>query len=226
MCLRIVTDNVKFKTAEEDMTFYKVVKHAEQEVDKEVDISHRFDDSAQVITFPHYVSPYQKAPIVQGELYAKVYMDSINRVYDYGDEISDGVFHLCKTLDDAIKTCAVIECDAISSGGPMIPLSILKATIPKGADYIEGVFPILVWGVYPCELHGGIIGHNSFYFEVNYTPSVIATDMVRYGEEVPIDLNRLRDEMTEFLKEKGIAYDKSLKEIMEEKEKLKKKAKK
>lgn len=24
MCLRIVTDNVKFKTAEEDMTFYKV----------------------------------------------------------------------------------------------------------------------------------------------------------------------------------------------------------
>ena len=228
MCLRIVTDNVKFKTAEEDMTFYKVVKHVEQEVD----ISHRFDDSAQVIiTSPPYISPYWHTPIRPGNLYQNENAVVLNKVYDYGDEIGEGVFHLCKTIDDAIKTCAIIvsewhEFNLFDSHALRIlpPIAILKATIPKGSRYIEGTFPIS-YGIALNNRSGEIMENPLSFYEVNYTPSVVATDKVMYGEEIPMDLERLNIEIDMFIKSKETAEAEKKRE-MEEKEKPQKKAKK
>lgn len=228
MCLRIVTDNVKFKTAEEDMTFYKVVKHVEQEVG----ISHRFDDSAQVIiTSPPYISPYWYMPIRPGNLYQNENAVVLNKVYDYGDEIGVGVFHLCKTMDDAIKTCAIIvsewhEFNLFDSHALRIlpPIAILKATIPKGSKYIEGTFPIS-YGIALNNRSGEIMENTLSFYEVDYTPYVVATDKVMYGEEMPMDLERLNIEIDMFIKSKETAEAEKKRE-MEEKEKPQKKAKK
>ncbi len=227
MCLRIITDNVKFKTAEEDMTFYKVVKYNEEADDINCffdTLSNgrtRWSQSQVIITSPHYVSPYWHTPIRPGNLYQNENAVVLNKVYDYGDEIGEGVFHLCKTMDDAIKTCAVIvsewhEFNLFDSHALRIlpPIAILKATIPRGSKYIEGTFPIS-YGIALNNRSGEIMENTLSFYEVDYTPSVVATDKVMYGEEMPMDLERLNIEIDMFIKSKETAEAEKKREMEE-----------
>ena len=119
MCL--VCDNLKFKTAEEDIECYKVVI--------------KIDENS-------YITPYQRFLCSLNEHYINKheidnYQENKNTYYVYG-----GVYHSFQKLSDAYFEMLWFQ--TINNCPPQYDMGkksvVVKCIIPKGTEYIEGNF--------------------------------------------------------------------------------------
>lgn len=125
MCL--VCDNLKFKTAEEDIECYKVVIKTDEN---------------------SYITPYQRFLCTLNEHYINKhevddYKESKNAYYVYG-----GVFHSFQKLSDAyLEMLWFKNKDAVQYSMGKYAV-VIKCIIPKGTEYIEGNFGNITYN--PC----------------------------------------------------------------------------
>lgn len=148
---------LKYKKAEKDLTFYKVVRLA-----KEKEGVHS-----------QFVSPFLFSEINTFQMYE---MDE-KTVYDIGHtlEISAGMIHLISTLEDAYKLKDKME---LKNKYYNYEYRVLNAIIPKGTKYIEGVFD---WYIMDCKINA-VATKKVFYTEVTPFQNWMESMMVNYGK--------------------------------------------
>lgn len=150
-------NKLRYKVAEEDITCYKVVRLPKE---KEGVRS-------------QFVSPFLSSEINTYQMYE---MDDYT-VYEIGHvlNISAGMIHLISTLEDAYKLKEKME---LQNKFYNYEYRVLKAIIPKGTKYIEGVFD---WYIMDCELNA-VATKKVWYTEqmpfYNYMESI----MMNYGK--------------------------------------------
>jgi hypothetical protein len=143
---------IDVSVAEEDLTFYKVVKIKEGKLvtpfqSKEVELNNRYDiewpahfflsDIYNVKTRKNPLAPWNEPRAVDDyftELGLSV-VPTVNR----------GAFHLFKTrdaaesfIDDSAKRFLRY------SESPELKMMVIKAIVPKGTEYIDGHFPVVI----------------------------------------------------------------------------------
>lgn len=148
---------LKYKVAEEDLTFYKVVR-----LPKEKEGVHS-----------QFVSPFLSSEINTYQMYE---MDDYT-VYEIGHvlNISAGMIHLISTLEDAYKLKDKMETrDKFYN----YEYHVLKAIIPKGTKYIEGVFD---WYIMDCHVNA-IATKKIWYIDTLPFQNWVEQQMVNYGK--------------------------------------------
>ena len=116
MCLT-VPHTQKFKTAEEDLVFYKLLRPVVW-------------DGKTVWESPIQATPVKigEEMVCEGEVEKVVNRSAmeVDGTVSYSVEIGRGVFHLYRHLTDAVFVKHMTSCE------------IFKAIVPKGTEYIEG----------------------------------------------------------------------------------------
>ena len=115
MCL--TTLGKKELIAEEDLVFYKLL-----------------DVSEDIFGYKYYYSYYRMSPVVLGEVYRDKYKHfGFRKRIDLGKnlyEVNAGGYHLFKKFEDADRVNKRHGSNGI----------IVKAIVPKGTRYVEGIF--------------------------------------------------------------------------------------
>lgn len=149
---------LKYKIAEKDLTFYKVVR-----LPKEKEGVHS-----------QFVSPFLSSEINTYQMYE---MDdyTVYEICCHVLDISAGMIHLVSTLEDAYKLKDKMK---LKDKYYNYEYCILNAIIPKGTKYIEGVFD---WYLMDCQVNA-VATKKVFYTEVTPFQNWMESMMVNYGK--------------------------------------------
>ena len=143
-CMCLYTAN-KPVVAKKELTFYKVlcnwVEHAHPEITDKYDTWPKDPSQYKKVL----MSPYQNMDVEIGTEYKIREYDHIPVIrtkideYCYASMVTHGAFHLFSTLEDAERFVEDTGAGFVSWYNKL--LVIVKAIVPKGAEYVERVMP-------------------------------------------------------------------------------------
>ena len=143
---------IDVSVAEEDLVFYKVVKVKDGKLvtpfqSNEVELNHRYDigwpthsftsDTYTVKTRKNPLAPWNE-PRAIDDYFSLLGLSVVPTV-------NIGAFHLFKTRD-AVESFIDYSAKHFARYGesPELKMVAIKAIVPKGTEYIDGYFPVIV----------------------------------------------------------------------------------
>lgn len=143
---------VDVSVAEQDLTFYKVVKVKEGKFvtpfqHKEVELNNRYDiewpthsftsDTYTVKTSKNPLAPWNEPGAID-EYFTELGI-SVAPI------VNRGAFHLFKTRDAAESFISDSAKHFFRYNvSPELKMKVIKAVVPKGVEYIDGYFPVVI----------------------------------------------------------------------------------